>query len=431
MKILKNLIEQLYNEYKKYSYVEKIFILCMMICSFAITAEASITRSVSASYFLDAYKAAFMPYAWMASLPLNFTVVALYNKFIPKLGPRKVMGFILAFALVFNVFCAFYLKSIYYLPFILYLWKDIFIIFLFHKLWSVIHSTIPVKRAKYIYGLFFGLGGLGSIAGSMVPGFFAVLFGTERLLLATLPLYFITYITYSVALRIRKDIQSSQDISFSIDNGDISHGLKLIKRSKLLKFILLLVVCMQVSSTILDYQFCTFLEKVYPEIDLRTQFTGRLFFIVNIVNIFLQFFGSLLLLKVAGLRVTHALIPLVLLFNGMLFFFNPVFSVICAGFGTIKSLDYSIFGITKEMLYLPLNVDEKFKAKAIIDVFAYRSSKGLVFFLISGLTFLYGKDINTLLTISLLGIFIIWIYSVLSMKEYFAQIDAEKPLPIK
>lgn len=427
----KSFIHKIQKEYSGYTYVEKIFILCMMVCSFAITAEAAITRSVSASYFLNAYSVEIMPYAWMASLPLNFTVVALYNKFIPKLGPKRVMGFILAFALFFNIFCAFFLKSIYSLPFLLYLWKDIFIIFLFHKLWSVIHSTISVKRAKYIYGLFFGLGGLGSIVGNMVPGFFAVLLGTEKLLLATLPLYFVTYIAYSTALNIRKNMASSQDISFSIDNGDVSHGLKLIKRSKLLKFILLIVVCMQVSSTILDYQFCTLLKQNFPVLDLRTQFTGRLFFIVNIVNIFLQFFGSMLLLKVAGLRLTHALIPLVLLFNGMLFLFSPVFSVICAGFGTIKSLDYSIFGIAKEMLYLPLNVDEKFKAKAIIDVFAYRSSKALVFFLISGLTLLYGKDINTLLSISVISIFIIWIYSVLSMKEYFAKVDAEKPLSVK
>ena len=407
------------------------FILCMMICSFAITAEAAITRSVSASYFLNAYSVELLPYAWVASLPLNFTIVALYNKFIPKLGPKRVMAFILMFALVFNIFCAFYLKSVYSLPFILYLWKDIFIIFLFHKLWSVIHSTIPVKRAKYIYGLFFGLGGLGSIAGNMVPGFFAVQLGTEKLLLVTLPLYIITYLAYSRSIKIREEIEASQDISFSIDNGDISHGLKLIKQSKLLKFILLLVVCMQVSSTILDYQFSTLLKQNFPILDLRTQFTGRLFSVVNTVNIFLQFFGSVLLVRIAGLRMTHALIPLVLLFNGVLFLFNPVFNVICAGFGTIKSLDYSIFGITKEMLYLPLNVDEKFKAKAIIDVFAYRSSKALVSLLILGLTFLYGKDIKTLLSISVIGIFIIWIYSVLSMKEYFAKIDAEKPLSVK
>lgn len=394
-----------------------------MICSFAITAEAAITRSVSASYFLKAYSVELLPYAWMASLPLNFTVVALYNKFISRFGPKNVMGFILAFAFCFNAFCAFFLKSFYTLPFFLYLWKDIFIIFLFHKLWSVIHSTIPGSRAKYIYGLFYGLGGLGSIAGNMVPGFMAVAFGTEALLFVTLPLYLVTFLAYSKSLSVRDGMTSSQSISLSMDNGDLSYGVKLIQKSKLLKFILLLVLCMQVSSTILDYQFSTLLKQNFPILDLRTQFTGRLFGVVNTVNIFLQFIGSMLLLKWVGLKGTHALIPLILLCNGLLFIAYPVFGVICASFGTIKSLDYSIFGITKEMLYLPLNVEEKFKAKAIIDVFAYRSSKAIVSLLIAFLTYIYGSNITYLLSLALISIFLLWSYSIFSMKEYFIDID--------
>ena len=37
--------------------------------------------------------------------------------------------------------------------------------------------------------------------------------------------------------------------------------------------------------------------------------------------------------------------------------------------------DKDVFNILKEMLYVPLKTDEKFKAKAIIDIFAYRSAK--------------------------------------------------------
>ncbi len=397
----------------------------MMLCSFVITAEAAITRGVSASYFLKAYNAKLFPYAWMASLPLNFAVVALYNRFISKFGPKKVMGFILAFAFFFNTFCSFYLKSIYSLPFLLYLWKDIFIIFLFHKLWSVIHSTIPKNRAKYIYGMFYGLGGLGSILGNMVPGFMAVLLGTEKLLLVTLPLYFITYLAYSKAMSVQPKIASSQSISLSMDNVNLSYGVKLIQKSKLLKFILLLVLCMQVSSTIMDYQYNTLLEVYYPILDLRTQFAGRLFGVVNIVNIFLQF-GSIFLLRLVGLRGAHALIPLVLLCNGALFLAFPAFGVLCVNFATIKSLDYSIFGITKEMLYLPLNVEEKFKAKSIIDVFAYRSSKAVVFFIIAFLSYVYGGNITMLLSFVLMGIFLVWTYSIYSMREYFVNIESKE-----
>ena len=134
---------------------------------------------------------------------------------------------------------------------------------------------------------------------------------------------------------------------------------------------------------------------------------GRLFGAVSFVNIFLQFFGCAILLKTIGLKKTHLLIPAILLIQTGLFFVNPTFGLICMTFGTIKSFDYSIFGIVKEMLYIPLNVAEKFQAKAIIDVFAYRSSKALGSFLILGLGYFSSKDITSLITLSILCIFLI------------------------
>ena len=429
--MLRKYTSKIATEYRAYTAAEKWFVFFMMMCGYAISAEAAITRSVSTSFFIDAYGANYLPYAWIASLPLNFLVVAFYSKFIPRLGCGKMMGTILSFTVLFNLFCMFYLKSIHALPFFLYLWKDIFIIFMFHNLWSVIHSTIPVKRAKYIYGIFYGMGGLGSVTGNIIPGFLAVTLGSAKLLITTIPLYLITYFCYVSAVRIRNKIATSDDISMNEEKRSVFYGLELIRDSKILKFILLIVVAMQLTSTLLDFQFSSFLDKNLPNLDLRTQFMGRLFGVVNSINIFLQFFGCAILLKLIGLKRTHLLIPSILLIQVGAFLVNPTFGLICMTFGTIKSFDYSVFGIVKEMLYIPLNVAEKFQAKAIIDVFAYRSSKALGSFLILGLGVFSSKDISSLITLSIICIFCIWIGSVLSMREYFANLDVENPAEIK
>ncbi|MCH9621955.1 MAG: hypothetical protein S4CHLAM20_13860 [Chlamydiia bacterium] len=422
----KGLLQKLVAHYKEYSKEEKLFIFFMMMCSFAITAEAAITRSIATSFFIDVYSAKLFPYAWIASLPLNFAVVAFYNRFIPRFGSGIIMGLVLGFTIIFNLFCVHYLKQIYSLPFFLYLWKDIFVIFMFHKLWSVINSTITISRAKYIYGLFYGFGGLGSIVGNMVPSFFAVSYGTEKLLYVTLPFYVITFIGYILSLQMREKFSTSEKLSMKVENGNFSYGVKLIMNSKLLKFILLLVVGMQVSSTIMEYQFSVYLKQAFVGLDIRTEFMGRLFSVVSTVNVFLQFVGSFILVRMIGLKGTHAMIPSMLLMYAVLFFCFPAFGLICAGFGMIKSLDYSIFGIVKEMLYIPLSVEEKFKAKSVIDVFAYRSSKGLASLIILGLSSVFANNIISLLTISLLIIFVVWVYAVVSMKEEFAVIDQQK-----
>ncbi len=194
--MIRQFLHKVKTEISSYSRPEIIFILTMMAASFLITAEAGITRASANSVFLTAYSAKFFPTAWLASVPLNFLIVSFYNRFIHKFGCVKMMAISIGTAFLMNTISAFYLKTIPFLPFILYLWKDIFIILMFQQLWSVIHATVNISKAKYLYGIVFGMGGLGSVFGSLFPNFLAVSMGTEKLLLTTLNLYFIVLTVY-------------------------------------------------------------------------------------------------------------------------------------------------------------------------------------------------------------------------------------------
>jgi AAA family ATP:ADP antiporter len=422
-----SIIQRIKNEYRSYSSAEKLFIFLVMLSSFAITGEASITRATANSVFLSAYTVKYFPIAWLASVPLNFLIVAFYNRFLPHLGCARMMLLSILVAIGINGFCAFYLTTFSWLPFLLYLWKDIFIILMFQQLWSVIHATINIDRAKYLYGILFGMGGIGSVIGSLFPGFLAVSMGSERLLLTTLPFYILVVLAYSLALRIREKIPSRQNIStMSKDSTDFLGGMKLIRHSKFLIFILIIVLGMQVSSTVLDYQFNAVLEKVFSVQDLRTQFLGRFFGLVNGINVFLQFIGSFVLIRLVGLHTSHLLIPIYLGLNALGFLAFPSFYMMCLSFGSIKAIDYSIFGILKEMLYIPLKVDEKFKAKAIIDVFAYRTSKAVASLIVLLLQCVTWIHLDTLLSWGAIVIFGAWTIAVLFMfKYYYKELESQ------
>ena len=419
-----NLVRAEYNSYCRF---EKLFIFFVLICSFCITAEASITRASANSIFLSAYTAKFFPTAWLVSVVLNFAIVTFYNRFLPRLGCVKMLVLSVLCAIGMNSFCAFYVGEFRGLPFILYLWKDIFVILMFQQLWSVIQATMNISRAKYLFGIVFGMGGLGSTAGSFLTGSFAVTLGSEKLLLLTLPFYLIIMGSYCMALNYRSSVTDKQNIhEMSADSTDVMGGMKLIKNSIFLQFILLIVLAMQVASTILDYQFSSYLEKAFVIQDLRTAFLGKFFAIVNMVNIFLQFFGSYILLRILGLERSHLAIPLVLATFAIGFLLFPTFPFICIYFAHIKAFDYSIFGIIKEMLYIPLKVDEKFKAKAIIDVFAYRTAKACASLIILALSFITSISINTLLSWGVLLIFLLWALAVtLLFKHYYKEVASQ------
>jgi ATP:ADP antiporter, AAA family len=397
-------------EVGSYSIFEKLFILCVMLCGFCITSEYSITKPVSYSVFISCFSTSFFPYAWLCGMPINLLVVYLYNKLLPKLGCFKMVVLTTSLVVLINILSTKLLIFYPKLSFFHFIWKDIYVLLMFQHLWSVIHSTIDIKKAKYLYGIIYGFGGLGSVLGSFVPGFLATRIGSENLLFSTCIFYFVFTVSYKLALKMRDKISESgkeiQDIA--LDKKDTKGGFKLILQSRYLRFILLIVVFMQLSAALVDFQFNTYLEALIPQKDLRTEYYGKLFGLIHSVNVFFQVCGSFAILHFIGLRRSHILIPILFGLNIVTFIFFPVFRIISICFATIKSFDYSVFGILKEMLYIPLGVNEKFKAKAVIDVFAYRSSKALSSFIILGLQLIFSTSITAIISWALLAVFILW-----------------------
>lgn len=416
--MLRNQLSQLKNEFSSsFTTQERLFVLFAMLCGFLISSEYAVIRPVSNAIFLTAYGSAAFPYAWLATVPLNLLVVSLYNKYLPRLGCFKMFTTIAAVVIATNLFCSAFLDQISWLPFVFYLWKEVYILLMFQQLWSVIHSTISYGRAKYLYGLFFGVGALGAAIGSILPGFFAVKIGSEPLLLATLPIYLLLSVCYYFALK-----QTKEGVEMRLDDekrrtslNAFFHGLKMVGSSRYLTFILLIVTFMQLCSTLVDFQFNTVLEKTILQKDLRTEYTGRILGIVHTVTISLQLFGSFLLIHFLGIKRSHLLIPSLLCLNSIAFQFFPVFGVISFAYISIKSCDFSLFSIIKEVLYIPLKPDEKFRAKAVIDVFAHRSSKAIASAIILSLQAILGTAFLPILNGSSIALFILWIGVIITL----------------
>jgi len=391
-------------EILSFSIQEKLFALCCMVCGFFICADYAIVRPVSNSLFIHAYGAEYFPYAWLTMVPLNLFLVALYSRFLPSLGVQNTFFVILSAIFAMNLFCAFFIDTLPFLPFVLYVWKEIYVVLLFQQLWSQIHSSTLAGRAKYLYGILFGIGGIGGVVGSLVPGFFAIDVGSEKLLFCATPLYLILGIAFFALFK-----QSSAPVLQPRKNEPFFQEVTLIARSRRLFSILGLVVCMQLSATLIDYQFNTSLAEAIPEKDARTEYFGRVMAIVQCLTASMQFFGTFLLLHFLGLKRSHLLVPVLLGANALSYLVFPLFGIVTWAFISIKALDFSLFGILKEMLYLETKPEEKYRAKAFIDVFAYRSSKALASLLILGVQLVAGATILPVLTWSSMAIFALWI----------------------
>ena len=388
---------------------EYLFITGAMLCGFFISADYSIIRPVSNSLFITKYGTQFFPYVWVISIPLNLFLVGIYNKYLPKLGCLKTYLIVASSIVAINYSCALFIKQLSFLVFFLYIWKEIYIMLMFQQLWSIIHSKVSLKRAKYLYGIFLGAGGVGSLLGSLLPGFFAVKMGSESLLYMTLPLYLCLTAAFILTLK-----QSNQGFSLQPEEKKgakdaLLHGIKLIINSRILAFIALSVLFMQLSATLIDYQFSTYLEQTVMGKDLRTQYIGRVLGIGLAISVCMQFFGTYFLIQMMGIKRLHIGFPMLLGSMSILSFLFPGFAITTLVFIILKACDFSLFTIIKETLYIPLSSDEKFRAKAFIDVFLYRFAKVFASLIILSLQVILTNYLLPVLNSISICVFIIWI----------------------
>lgn len=389
-----------------------LFLICALITGFCISMEYGVTRPVSHALFLSLFSAKAVPWAWLAMIPLNLTVVSLYTRFLPRIGPLSMMWIISTLIVMMNLSSTFLLHSMPEWLFVQFIWKDIYILLMFKQLWSMIHTTIDAHRAKYLYGLFFGFGAVGAIIGNQIPAHYSLVWGAETLFLFTLPLYLIVAISYSCAYR-SSNIQ--KNAFNSSPEEPFRKSWEILRSSVYLRSILILVICMQMVSALFEYQFNWHLERSIQDKDLLSSYCGQLMSLINFMNGSLQLIGVFLIVRILGLRNAHLLVPSILWGLALSLGCFSYFTTAAIAFVAVKSMDYSLFGVLRELLYPTLKTDEKFCAKAWIDVFAHRTSKSLTSFFILALQGVAGIYLLPIITSVALLLCSVWIFTVIFM----------------
>ena len=119
-------VRAIWQEIKTMSCQEKLFVFFTMLVGFCISGEYAITRPASTSIFLSIYSTKYLPFVWLVTVPLNFLVVYLYNRFLPRIGPVTMLGIMVSSVMFMHAGCAFLLKTVPSLIFFQFVWKDIY-----------------------------------------------------------------------------------------------------------------------------------------------------------------------------------------------------------------------------------------------------------------------------------------------------------------
>lgn len=339
----------------------------------------SIARPATESLFLACYGSSSLPQAWVAVAITAVVVVMVYNRVAARWSLRQLLRGTIAASAISLALLLLAARWFAAGSFALYVWKDVHIVVLLEILWTFANVVFKTRTARWTYGLFCAAGTLGSLTGNVAVGPLAAALGTAESL-------WLLLIVFAVLAALGTALGSAAgdrrpETKTAVGMRD---GVALLRGSRYLGVMLLLVGTVQLVVNLVDFQYSAVLERAYADTDARTAVIGRVYGIIDVTSLLLQF-ATGAILRFVGFRKTLLAIPVLLGASVVAGIIAPSFTIVAVTKIASKTLDYSVFRAAKELLYIPLSYAEKTRGKALVDMLTYRVSKAGASLLVTGL----------------------------------------------
>ena len=356
-------------------------VLGACLLAFLVLGSYELVRSPIDSFFVAEHGTEALPRVWILVAAGAVAVTTVYNRFAAVTPMMTVLrGCIVASAGLLACLLLGAPFSGAAFAYLLYLWKDIYIVVLVEAFWTVANATFGAGTAKWVYGGFCAAGSLGGMAGNAVGGAIALRYGTETEIWTAIP---VLLLSLGVTLWFRAPAESGT-VKTSGEPMSFGRGIATVSRSRVLALMLIMVLSVQLVVTLVDFQFQAAAETAFADTDLRTAALHKVYFWISAGALTMQLLSGAVL-SLAGVAGTLLAIPTIIAATVVGLVVSPVFAVAAVAKVLGKVLDYSVFRTAKEVLYIGLSRAERTEGKAVVDILTYRVAKGGASLLLQGL----------------------------------------------
>ena len=330
--------------------------------------------------------------------------------------------------IIFSLFflCCYSILSLYltnqtpFLVWSFYLFGDLFNTIMVATFFAFLNDSVNSETAKRLYGMI-GLGGvLGGAFGSIMVrsliksegidmnSWMNICFGMTVLI----ALFAIAASRRLEHLHHYHPNPSKIPTSEPIKANSAIAGAKLTMRSSYLFSIVAIVGLYEIASTLIDFQFTETILHYVAKDELGNAFSTAYMY-MNITAVVVQLFFTSFVMRRLGMRTALMVLPLAILIISTGYLLFPILIVGMLLPSADGGFAYSLNQSAKETLYVPTTREEKYKAKAFIDMFVQRFAKVLAIGVSLGITALF-TDFSTFrwLSLATIGVIIIWLFAV-------------------
>jgi len=261
-----------------------------------------------------------------------------------------------------------------------FIWVSVFNLFVVSIFWSLMVDVFDTEQGKRLFGFIAAGATLGAITGSSITSFLVQALGSVNLMLISIVLLEVAVFAVKRLARLSDKLahQPEPAVSASVNQevpigGGVLAGIAHTVRSPYLLNICLFIVLFTVTSTYLYFQQASIARDYFPDRPSRTAFFANVDLLVNVLTLGLQLFFTARVLKYFGVGLTLAILPLFSLLGFAALALAPTIAVIVVVQVLRRAANFAFARPSRELLYIVLPREDKYKAKNFIDTVVYRA----------------------------------------------------------
>jgi AAA family ATP:ADP antiporter len=272
---------------------------------------------------------------------------------------------------------------------VFYVWFSVFNLFATMLFWALMTDRFTKEQSQRLFAAISLGGTLGAMFGPWLASMLAKPFGTPLLLLiaagfllcAIASAWWLTHLKIPVEKNGLSDEAAAQaagmDNEHAIIGGSAWEGFTAVIRSPYLLGIAAYVLILAIVATLLYFTRLQMVSALALDTDTRTAAFARIDLYTQAATFVLQAFLTSHLIKRFGIAVTLALLPITVALGFIGLAVLGSLAALIAFESAFRAVQRGIMRPARETLFTTVPRAERYKAKAFIDTFVYRSGDAL------------------------------------------------------
>ncbi len=326
--------------------------------------------------------------AMLAAVPLFGWVAKRFpvGRFLPYVYYFFIVNLLLFFVLFKSDISRAYVARVFFI------WTSVFNLFIVSIFWSFMSDVFNNDQARRLFGIIAAGGTIGALTGPVLTAVLVGPLGPSNMLLISVGFLALAVVCIQRLIVWKNSIDSAavsapESAAFRdrAIGGGILTGVRRVFSSSYLMGICLLILLYTTLATFMYFQQAQIVRDSFDDPARRTALFAAMDFAVNFLTVFTQLLVTAKIVRKWGLSRALAAIPLMLGVGFLLLGFMPTLGILIGVQVLRRAGNYAVMRPAREMLFVVLEKEEKYKAKNFIDTVVYRGGDAVSAWAYTGL----------------------------------------------